>query len=149
MADGHYIFSIYRTSCNFPLYFVLRTVLPDYRNSSQTGEEESWKAESAERLRFLEFIRKQTGTGGVEIVGEFHGYPDGEVFYRDHGHPEIPVYYRHTGFGKPWIVLGTAGSEEEFLAATENDEDLRALHPEGKPVRIEACFLTRNELNFN
>ncbi len=149
MAGGHYIFSIYKTSGSLSQYFILRTVLPDYRNWSQTEEEKSRKAESVERLRFLEFVKKQTGTDELEIVGEFHGLPDGEVFYQDHGHPKIPVYYMQTDFGKPWIIFGKAGSEEEFLEAIANDEDLQILNPVRTPVRVEAWFLTTNELNFN
>ena len=69
MAGGHYIFSLYKTSDENPQYFVLRTVLPTFRNSSQTEEAESWKAESAGRLKFLELIGKENNTERLELVG--------------------------------------------------------------------------------
>lgn len=49
-----------------------------------------------------------------------------------------------TDFGKPWIVLGTADSEAEFLAKLEDDEDFQALKPIEKPTKIDAYFVTQN-----
>lgn len=149
MAGGHYIFSLYKTSDEIPQYFVLRTVLPAFRNSSQTEEAESWEAESAGRLKLLEMIGKENNTERLELVGEYHGYPEGDIFYLESGASNIPVYYLATDFGKPWIIFGTSASEEEFVTMVENDEDLRALNSVGKPVKINARFVIQKELNFN
>lgn len=145
MAVRNYIFSIYKTFDDSPKYFVLRTALPAFRNSSQIEEDRSWKAESAQRSQMLELIGKEIGNNEFELVGEFHGDPEGDIFYLESGASGIPVYYMQTDFGKPWIIFGTADSEEEFLAAVENDEDMRALNPIGKPIKIEARFVIPND----
>ncbi|GEN77607.1 hypothetical protein [Chryseobacterium hagamense] len=149
MASEHYIFSIYGMPCDRSRYFILRTVRSDFNNASQTQEDKCRETESASRLRLLEMIGRQNNTGELELVGEFHGYPEGDIFYSESGASDISVYYMATGFGKPWIIFGTAASEEDFLTGVENDEDLRTLAPAGEPVKISARFVTENELNFN
>lgn len=145
MAGGHHIFSLYKTSDETPQYIVLRTVLPAFRNSSQAEEEKSWKAESAERLNLLELIRKQIGKDGFERIGELHGDPIGDIWYSESGAPLVPVYYMQTEFGKPWIIFGTADSKDKFLTELAYDEDLQRLNPLGKPIRIDALFVTKND----
>ncbi|KPE52828.1 hypothetical protein [Chryseobacterium indologenes] len=144
MAGGHYIFSIYKASGS-TRYFVLRTERPAFNNASQSEEDESWEIESTQRSRLLKSVGDRENCTDFERIGELHGFPVGDVFYSDSGQSQIPVYYMHTDFGKPWIVFGTAGSEEEFLAELGEDDELQALNPIGKPIKIEACFVIQND----
>ncbi|MFC5875858.1 hypothetical protein ACFP3I_25295 [Chryseobacterium arachidis] len=55
-----------------------------------------------------------------------------------------------TDAGKPWIVFGTADSEEKFLSElmdNEDNDDLQALNPIGNPIKINAYFVTSNDFN--
>ncbi|GAA5082596.1 hypothetical protein GCM10023210_00120 [Chryseobacterium ginsengisoli] len=150
MAIEQDIFSIYKSSDN-ELYFVLRTVLPDFNNASQSDEDNSWEIESKQRSELLKCIGKRYSCSNFERIGELQGFPIGEIFYSEFGESQVPVYYMETDFGKPWIVFGTANSEEEFLSelTNEDNDDLQALNPVGKPIKIDACFVTLNDFNFN
>lgn len=148
MASKQFIFSIYKTSDD-SRYFVLRTVLPDFNNASQSDEDESWEIESNRRSELLKFIANREKSSGFEQIGELHGFPIGGIFYSEFGQSEVPVYYMETDFGKPWIVFGIADSEEEFLTELTDDDDLQALNPIGKPIKIDVCFVTPNDFNFN
>lgn len=148
MASEQFIFSIYKTSDD-SRYFVLRTVLPDFNNISQSDEDESWEIESKQRAELLKFITDRENCSGFEQIGELHGFPIGAIFYSEFGQSEVPVYYMETDFGKPWIVFGTADSEGEFLTELTDDDDLQALNPIGKPIKIDVCFVTPNDFNFN
>ena len=142
MASEIDIFSIYK-SVNDAQYFVLKTIRPEFNNASQSQEDESWETESVNRLQLLESLKKHENDE-FERIGEFHGYPIGDIFYSEFAQLHIPVYYMQTDFGKPWIVLGTADSEAEFLAKLKDDEDFQALKPIGKPTKIGAYFITQN-----
>lgn len=146
MAGEQYIFSLYITSDK--QYFLFRTVRPDFNNASQNEEDESWEKESAQRNMLIECAGNRYTQKDFDIVGELQGFPIGEVFYSEYGKPQVPVYYMQTNFGKPWIIFGTANSEEEFLNELEDDEDLQSLDPIGKPIKIDVCFITQNDFQF-
>jgi hypothetical protein len=150
MAIEQEIFSLYIT--NDGQYFLFRTVRPDFNNASQSQEDDSWEQESKQRGVLMNHVGELYAQKVFARVGELHGYPIGEVFYSDYGNPKVPVYYMQTDFGEPWIVFGTADSEEEFLSElmdNEDYDDLKALNPIGKPIKIEVCFVTPNDFNFN
>lgn len=147
MAGEQDIFSLYIT--NGRKYFLFRTVRPDFNNASQSQEDESWQQESEQRNVLMNHVGELYAQKVFARVGELHGYPIGDVFYSDYGNPKVPVYYMQTDFGEPWIVFGTADSEEEFLTKLTEDDDLQALNPIGKPIKIDVCFVTPNDLNFN
>lgn len=147
MAGEQDIFSLYIT--NGRKYFLFRTVRPDFNNASQSQEDESWQQESEQRNVMMNHVGELYAQKVFARVGELQGYPIGDVFYSDYGNPKVPVYYMQTDFGEPWIVFGTADSEEEFLTKLTEDDDLQALNPIGKPIKIDVCFVTPNDLNFN
>lgn len=150
MACEQFIFSIYKPTDN-ERCFVLRTVLPDFNNASQNDEDNSWEMEAKQRSELLECIGKQYSCSNFERIGELHGFPIGGIFYSEFGQSEVPVYYMETDFGKPWIIFGTADSEEKFLSEltdNESNDDLQALNPIGKPIKIDVCFVTSNDFNF-
>ncbi|KFE96914.1 hypothetical protein [Chryseobacterium luteum] len=146
MGSEQYIFSLYITSGR--QYFLFRTVRPYFSNSSQNEEDESSEYESAQRNMLISYAGNLYAQKIFALVGELHGYPIGDIFYSDYGKPHVPVYYMQTDFGEPWIVFGTADSEEGFLTELENDEDLQALNPIGDSTKIHACFITQNDFNF-
>lgn len=144
MAGGYDIFSIYKT-IDDTRYFVLRTILPEFNNASQNDEDESWEIESKCRSQLLRSIKNRENCNDFERIGELHGFPIGDAFYLKFGQQQLPVYYMQTESGKPWIVFGTADSEEKFLNELADDEDLQALNPTGKVTKIDACFITAND----
>ena len=147
MAGEQNIFSLYITHDG--QYFLLRTVRPYFNNASRHEEDKSWECESEQRDKLIEHVGNIYGKKGLTLVGELHGYPIGDVFYSDYGTPQVPVYYMQTEFGKPWIIFGTADSEEEFLTELMDDDELQALKPIGKPIKINVCFMSENNVNFN
>lgn len=144
MAIEQEIFSLYIT--NSGQYFLFRTVRPDFSNASQGQENDSWEQESKQRDMLMNYVGELYAQKVFARVGELHGYPIGEVFYSDFGNPHISLYYMQTEFGEPWIVFGTADSEEEFLTELQDDDELLALKPIGKPIKVDACFVTFNDL---
>ncbi|RZJ70297.1 hypothetical protein [Flavobacterium sp.] len=138
------IFSIYRFSD--ASHAVLRTLRPEFNNASQVEENASHDRESAQRTQLLKVSGKVENDSDAELLGELQGCPIGEMLYSESGKSKITVFYMETEFGKPWVVMGSAASEAEFLSELEQDEDLSALHPIGKPIKIEALFLTENDI---
>ena len=71
------------------------------------------------------------------LVGELQLPPIGEELYADALAMDVPIWVADTRFGPPWVVLGTAKSEEDFWREVEEDDDdlaLRTLGPQ-KPAR--------------
>ncbi len=143
MAGGYDIYSIYKTDQG--RFFVFRTVRPEFNNASQSDDDDSWETESAERKKLIEKAGKFHNQTGFERIGELQDCPIGEVFYEDFGRADVAVFYMETESGKPWVVLGSASSEEDFLAELSDDDDLQALKPIGNPIKIDACFITQND----
>ncbi|WP_347217277.1 hypothetical protein [Chryseobacterium sp.] len=145
MASEQYIFSLYIT--NGRQYFLFRTAHQYFNNASQNEEDKSWEIESAQRGMLMNHVGGLYAQKVFALVGELHGYPIGDVFYSDYGKKQVPVYYMQTSFGEPWIVFGTADSEEEFLKELEVDDELQALNPIGEITKIDVCFVTQNDFN--
>ncbi|MCW4468126.1 hypothetical protein OGH69_04040 [Flavobacterium sp. MFBS3-15] len=141
MAGGFTIYSIYRLTGE-GRYFLLRTVQREYSNASQAEEDAAVAAEQHIRSQMLQRI----STADFELVGEMQNYPIGDALYAPNGNMVLDIYYMETAFGHPWIILGTARSEEAFLSELEEDADLLRLEPIGKPVKIEVTFITGSDL---
>ncbi|RZJ69030.1 MAG: hypothetical protein EOO45_14040 [Flavobacterium sp.] len=143
MAVELTIYSIYKLTGKGS-YFLLRTLRPGYSNVSQIEEDIAVSAEQTSRERML----KQISPAGFELIGELQNYPVGDTLFSVEAKSEVDIYYMETGFGHPWVVLGTASSEEEFLSELEDDEDLMRLKPVGSPIKITATFFTENDFRF-
>ncbi|MEO4005042.1 MULTISPECIES: hypothetical protein [unclassified Flavobacterium] len=150
MASELTIFSIYKIQ-NEEKYFLLRTERPGFSNASQVQEDLAYKIEQDKRNHILDQIGEnyQNKKTSFELIGELQDYPIGEELYRDNGNFELNSYYLETESGWPWIILGTANSETEFLTALNDDDDLLRLEPIGQPKQITATFVIENDFDFS
>jgi hypothetical protein len=150
MAGAFGIFSMYKLR-NEDKYYVIRTVLPGYSNASQNQEYLANTIEQSKRKMMLDFIAKkhEAGKGDFIFVGEMQSYPVGEQLYAANGNVALKIYFMETAFGHPWIILGTASSETDFLTALHEDEELLALQPVGRPTQETALFLTENDVDLS
>lgn len=144
MASELTIYSLYR-HVGEGRYFLLRTERPPFSNASQAEEAAADAKELNKRDTMLHWINEEFGNNGLEFIGEMQNYPVGEALYSAIENTKVEIYYVETQFGHPWIILGTATSEEAFLSEVEADEDLQRMELSGRPVKIEATFLTEND----
>lgn len=150
MASEIKIFSIYKIQ-NEDKYYLLRTEQPSFSNASQIQEDLANKIEQNKREYILNQISKslnKINKTNFDFIGEFQGFPIGDKLYFDNGNFELNLYYLETEFGKPWIVIGNANNETDFLTELNDDEDLLYLKPVGKPKQINATFITENDFNL-
>lgn len=140
MAGEIQIYSLYKTENN--QYYLLRTIQPEFSNASQSQEDSAVQLEQDQRRRMLKLL---TQNQNVDFIGELQGYPIGERLYAQHGKEELTVYYLETDFGHPWIIIGHAASEADFLRELNEDEDLLRLKPIGLIKQIKAGFFTEND----
>ncbi len=151
MASELDIYSIYKAP-NEGKYYLLRTEQPGFSNASQNQEDNAVELEHQKRTFILEQLGKRhfsTNKIKFDFIGEFQNYPIGEKLYLSNGNIELDIYYLETAFGFPWIIIGNATSESEFLAELNDDEDLLALQPIGKVKQIKALFVTENDFNLS
>ncbi len=151
MASELTIYTLYKIQ-NEEKYFLLRTERPGFSNAYQTQEDLAYEIEQQKRDHMLAQLGKNhhpNGGTNFERIGELQDYPIGEALYLDNGNLELDVYYMETEFGWPWVILGTANSESEFLTQLNDDEDLLRLDPIGEPKHIKATFVIENDFDFS
>lgn len=143
MASRSTIYSIYKLGLA-ERYYLLATEQPGYSNVSQSQQEAAQAVEQASRQRLLASLLHALPLQErqlCELIGELQELPVGEAMMTASSYTELPVYYLHTRYGYPWIILGSAASEKEFLMEVEATEELLALQPTGLPTRIVATLL--------
>jgi len=143
MASRLPIFSIYKLG-RLARYYVLQTEQPSYANSSQSQEDAAQQTEWESRQRLLAQLLQTLPIGEqplCEFIGELQDWPVGDALLTAPNYAELPVYYMHTHYGHPWIILGSASSEGEFMAEVEATEELLALQPSGPPTKIVAMLV--------
>ena len=150
MAGNFYIFSLYKIH-NEDKFFLIRTQKPSFSNTSESDEEAAEKIENEKRTYILDQIKSRYthhNTAHLDCVGKLQNYPIGDKLYLNNANFELDIFYLETEFGWPWIILGNADSENEFLSELNDDEDLLRLKPLGDVKHIKALFLTENDFNF-
>jgi hypothetical protein len=145
MAAPQNSYSIYKIRDNGKCY-IFKTTIPDFNNASQTQEDDAIETEINSRIKMVNFISSLHDRGEPELLGELQNFPLGEDLYTPTGNKEVNLFYMNTEFGHPWVVMGTADSQEAFLSELSEDEELLALKPIGQPKRITAWFLTEKDL---
>jgi hypothetical protein len=150
MASCLPTYSIYKLG-RAERYYLLQTEQPGYSNVSQSQQDSAQIVEQESRRRLLTQLLQALPLEEqlfCEFIGELQGWPVGDVLYTAPSHTELPIYYLPTRYGHPWIVLGSANSEEEFLAELEATEELVALQPIGPPIKILAILIRAQEASF-
>jgi hypothetical protein len=77
----------------------------------------------------------------VSLAGELQAWPAGDELVDGRGGYDVDVWVAETRFGHPWVVMGTAESEEAFWREVEGDEDLASLGAVRPAVKHRAFFL--------
>ncbi len=152
MASDIKIYSLYKCTLSdgCEVHYLLRVNQPSFSNTSQVAEENAIIIHNSRRDELLRLILQSEALDtdfSLELVGEFQGFPIGDVFYSDIGPVKILLYYMQTSYGSPWIILGTASSESAFLREVNDDDEILILSPVGKPICVIATYLTEHSHN--
>ncbi len=128
-------------------HLLLRAGRPGYSNAD---EGDYARADGVAERRLGELLRlyetrvlaAECGARhAAEPAGESQARPPGETLSEGGGGFYVDVWVAETRFGRPWVVLGTAETEEEFWRAVRLDEDLSGLGPRQPAERLRAYFL--------
>lgn len=144
------IFSLYllrREDAGCRHYLLLKVEQPSFSNADEGDYERS--VEAAERKRGALVEAYEAGPlsgvcGGrhtATLVGELQSRPAGEELFEGRGGFYVGIWVAETRFGRPWVALGVAGSEEEFWREVERDENLSALGAVGPAREVRAYFV--------
>ena len=113
---------------------------------SNSDEDSLRKAEQHfERRLETHLSRQGINTHELQLVGECQGFAIGDVLYEGPDKQDVGLWYAETKFGHPWIVLGTAGSEEGFWNEVDSDEELSGLEPLRPAHYVEVVYERCNE----
>lgn len=140
------IFSLYRNR-EMGCSVLLRTVRLAFSNYAQTQDDQAYLIEQTRREALLSNAAAILGNHkkeAFELVGELQDWPVGEALMTASGGVAADIFYLHTEYGYPWIILGTARDEADFLQKLSKDEELLGLKPVGNPILIKVyCFAER------
>ncbi|WP_082213076.1 hypothetical protein [Dyadobacter psychrophilus] len=153
MATNIQIFSIYSVTSGVNTnFYLIRTMQPGYSNSSYTQQEMTESIETKKRNKILQLVAGNYENGvsqEFQFVGEFQEFPVGDKLYSKYGIDQMHIWYIETKFGHPWVIIGEATSEDQFLNDINSDEDLLDLHPTGRPKNLRVRFVTENDFNLS
>lgn len=144
------IYSLYRlrgegAACLHHL--LLRAGRPAYSNADEGDYARAAAAADAERDELLRLYEAGALAGecgarhAAELAGELQARPAGDRLSEGGGGFYVDVWVAETRFGRPWVVLGTAETEEEFWREVRGDEDLSGLNARPPALRLRAYFL--------
>ena len=143
------IFSLYRlrgAGCEH--YLLLRVGRPEFGNADEGDYARASEAADGKARALLGLYERWTLAAvcgrehAPELAGELQSRPAGEELAEGGGGVYVELWVAGTRYGHPWVVLGTAASEEEFWRALEEDDDLAGLGARGPARRVRAFFLT-------
>ncbi|HEX8721660.1 MAG TPA: hypothetical protein VF736_13575 [Pyrinomonadaceae bacterium] len=148
------IFSLYRlrgegAACLHHL--LLRVGRPAYSNADEGDYSRAARAADeklGELLGLYEACVLAVECGArhaAELAGELQSRPVGDGLAEGGGGFYVDLWVAETRFGRPWVVLGTAETEEEFWRELRRDEDLSGLNARPPAERLRAYFLAEGE----
>lgn len=112
----------------------------DYARAVEDAETEQRALIEAYKAEVLP--RECAGRHVVNLVEELQAYPAGAEVFDEDGGFHVDMWVAETRFGRPWVVMGTAESEEDFWRAVEQDENLSSLGARAPAKKLRAYFLT-------
>jgi hypothetical protein len=149
------IFSLHRlqgegASCQH--YLLLRVGRPAFSNADEGEYDYACEVADKKRRALIEvyeagvLAEECAGPHAVSLVGELQAHPTGDKLYEECGGFQLDLWVAETRFGHPWVVLGTAESEEEFWREVGQDEDLSSLGA-SRPARKQRAFFLTEEVS--
>ena len=144
------IFSLYRLSgegANCRHHLLLRVGRPAFSNADERDYTRATEAADEKARALLEQYEAEVlaaecaGRHAAELAGELQSRPVGDELGEGRGGRYVELWVAGTRFGRPWVVMGTAGTEAEFWRAVEEDEDLSRLSPSPPAEKLRAYFL--------
>lgn len=146
------IYSLHRLRGEDCLHHLLvRVGRPGFGNADEGDYSRAAEVADGKTRALIELYERGTlaaecgGRHAPELAGELQAGPVGDELSEGGGGVHVNLWVAETRFGRPWVVLGTAGSEEEFWRAVDEDEDLAALGARGPARLVRAFFLTEGE----
>lgn len=96
---------------------------PGYNNANQSQENQAEKILDSKVKLLLEKYLEDKIDSQPEFLGEFQGLPEGDVLYEEHGTMDLRnLRYSSTRFGKYFIFISIAESEDEFLEIISEED---------------------------
>jgi hypothetical protein len=142
------VFSLYRLeSDGCAHHLLLRVCQPGFSNADAGAYEHAVQVADTRRTALLGVYQSDllprdcAAPHRVQLVGELQAAPVGEALNEGAGGAEVDVWVAQTGYGAPWVVMGTAEDEEAFWRAVDEDDDLAGLRPIRPAVQVRAFFL--------
>lgn len=144
------VFSLHRfegEEANCQHYLLLRVGRPAFNNADEGDYARAIDAADKKMSALIEAYEAEVlvdvcaGRHRVNLVGELQARPTGDELLRERGGFDVDLWVAETRFGRPWVVMGTAESEEEFWRGVERDEDLSSLGAVMPAKRHRAYFL--------
>jgi hypothetical protein len=136
-------------------YILIRTLQPSYPNWSQTQENFAERVEMQKREKLLKLIcesRNLTYKRNFSFIGEFHGYPNGELLFSENGLFKLQLFYCESAYGHPWIILDCAESIASFFdyfKTEDYEKNYGGIKPKGEPIGIEATLVTEKDFDIS
>ena len=128
-----------------PRTLLTRVTRRDFSNADQEDEDSAEsgveEAESALITHYWRQIFGMDAPSELNKIGEMQGHPAGEILEFAEETMKVNIWIAESAFGPPWLVLGTADSEDDFWRLIESDPDLAALKPTRPARRTQTCFL--------
>jgi hypothetical protein len=148
------IFSLYRLHSgrdNGMRHLLLRVGQPEFSNADQTSHDRAVDIAEAKQRELIEIFKREmldeedSGLVTATLIGELQSSPVGDELLAEHGRCHVDLWIAETRYGSPWVVMGTAESEDIFWREVEENEDLRSLGPIRPASHLQAFFMTEND----
>lgn len=145
--DIYTLYRLYQPGGACEHFLLLRVERPGFCNASEPEYEEAIATAERKQAHLLtsylaQLAHECPGNHSYELIGELQSLPVGEELLEDNGGFEIDLWVAEARFGHPWVVMGTATSEEEFWQAVQEDDDLMSLGAIEPAVKRRVWFLT-------
>lgn len=132
-------------------YLLLRVEQPEFNNADEGHYAYAVDVADKKRRELIELYEAEmladecAGQHRVNLVGELQSSPTGDVLSESDGGFHVDLWIAETRFGHPWVVMGTAESEEEFWREVEQAENLSSLGARRPAKKHRAYFLREKD----
>ncbi len=129
-------------------YLLLRVGRPGFSSADEGEYDRAVEAADIKSRVLLERYQAEVLPGECGrrhealLVGELQASPAGDELPAGRAGVYVELWLAETRHGHPWVVLGTAGSEEAFWREVARDEGLATLGARRPAEKLRAFFLS-------